>query len=93
MFSSLINKWSVKKAAKNGIKGDWESREVPYSANVNVTFLKHVNVPLTVKNLTVAKINNQDIEDKTTNFQSNSNFEGITSNNSNENLCSEVHQF
>ena len=75
MFLSSINKWSVRQAAKSNVKGNWESREIQYGADMNYAFENFADIPQTTKNLSIAKINSEATEDRSTHFQSHSNFD------------------
>lgn len=44
-------KWTNKKAAGESVKGDWESREIPYASDHTLQISQKVDIPLVNQNL------------------------------------------
>ena len=70
------SKWAAKQATKNTLQGDYESREVSYSADMNYIFEKNEDMPMSWKNLSFWKIQDESIWGKLTNDTSKSNLIG-----------------
>jgi len=67
-------KWAVKQAVKSTVKGDYESREVAYSADINYVFDEVEEAPAqTCMDFSKFKIRDESNADKSTNINSGSN--------------------
>jgi hypothetical protein len=56
VFINLINKWLTRKAANSNVKGDWESREINYSANQDIVIGRKEDIPSITHGLLMSKI-------------------------------------
>ena len=63
----------MRQATKSTIQGDFESREISYSADMNYIFEKYENIPQTTKNLSQSIIKEESLLDRSTHATSGTN--------------------
>ena len=64
------------KANKNSYRGDWESREISYGADLNYKINRNIDIPSATKNLQISMINPSEIENFNSNKRKSNEFKG-----------------
>lgn len=67
------NKWASKQATKSTLQGDFESREISYSVDMNYTFENIEDIPQSWKNISYLNMKDESVCDKSTHDTSGTN--------------------